>query len=120
MKDGDYTIDQLDMGQHINAMKAGTFDGGYTLEPNATVMNQLGFAKTVEAGVIAKYVLGDPEADPFAAGCAFSADFIAKRPDVAKRFARGLGQGAGADQKRPAGSAQTPDQKHAHAGECRR
>ena len=87
LKDGDYTIDQLDMGQHINAMKAGTFDGGYTLEPNASVMNQLGFAKTVEAGVIAKYVLGDPQSDPFAAGCAFSADFIAKRPDVAKRFA---------------------------------
>ena len=87
LKDSDYSIDQLDMGQHINAMKAGTFDGGYTLEPNASVMNQLGFAKTVEAGVIAKYVLGDPEADPFAAGCAFSADFIAKRPDVAKRFA---------------------------------
>ena len=35
LKDGDYTIDQLDMGQHVNAMKAGTFDGGYTLEPNA-------------------------------------------------------------------------------------
>jgi NitT/TauT family transport system substrate-binding protein len=87
LKDGDYTIDQLDMGQHINAMKAGTFDGGYTLEPNASVMNQLGFAKTVEAGVIAKYVLGDPQSDPFAAGCAFSSDFIAKRPDVAKRFA---------------------------------
>jgi NitT/TauT family transport system substrate-binding protein len=87
LKDGDYSIDQLDMGQHINAMKAGTFDGGYTLEPNASVMSKLGFAKTVEAGVIAKYVLGDAEADPFAAGCAFSADFIAKRPDVAKRFA---------------------------------
>ena len=88
LKDSDYTIDQLDMGQHINAMKAGTFDGGYTLEPNATVMNQLGFAKTVEAGVIAKYVLGDPEADPFAAGCAFSSDFIGKRPNVARRFAQ--------------------------------
>jgi NitT/TauT family transport system substrate-binding protein len=88
LHDGDYTIDQLDMGQHINAMKAGTFDGGYTLEPNATVMNNLGYAKTVEAGVIAKYVLGDPNADPFAAGCAFSSDFIAKRPDVAKRFAQ--------------------------------
>ena len=87
LKDGDYTIDQLDMGQHINAMKAGTFDGGYTLEPNASVMNQLRFAKTVEAGVIAKYVLGDPQSDPFAAGCAFSSDFITKRPDVAKRFA---------------------------------
>ena len=35
LKDGDYTIDQLDMGQHVNAMTAGTFDGGYTLEPNA-------------------------------------------------------------------------------------
>jgi NitT/TauT family transport system substrate-binding protein len=88
LHDGDYTIDQLDMGQHINAMKAGTFDGGYTLEPNATVMNQLGYAKTVEAGVIAKYVLGDPQADPFAAGCAFSSDFIGKRPDVARRFAQ--------------------------------
>jgi NitT/TauT family transport system substrate-binding protein len=88
LHDGDYTIDQLDMGQHINAMKAGTFDGGYTLEPNASVMNQLGFAKTVEAGVIAKYVLGDPEADPFAAGCAFSSDFISRRPDVARRFAQ--------------------------------
>jgi NitT/TauT family transport system substrate-binding protein len=88
LHDGDYTIDQLDMGQHINAMKAGTFDGGYTLEPNASVMNQLGFAKTIEAGVIAKYVLNDPEADPFAAGCAFSSDFISKRPEVAKRFAQ--------------------------------
>ena len=35
LKEGDYTIDQLDMGQHVNAMKAGTFDAGYTLEPNA-------------------------------------------------------------------------------------
>ena len=40
LKDGDYTIDQLDMGQHVNAMKAGTFDGGYTLEPSATIMQQ--------------------------------------------------------------------------------
>jgi NitT/TauT family transport system substrate-binding protein len=87
LKDGDYTIDQLDMGQHVNAMKAGTFDGGYTLEPSATIMHNLGIAKTVEAGVIAKYVLGDPQADAYAAGCAFSTDFIEKRPDVAKRFA---------------------------------
>jgi NitT/TauT family transport system substrate-binding protein len=88
LHDGDYTIDQLDMGLHVSAMKAGTFDGGYTLEPNASVMNQLGYAKTVEAGVIATYVLGDPQADPFAAGCAFSSDFLKKRPDVAKRFAQ--------------------------------
>ena len=87
LKDGDYTIDQLDMGQHVNAMKAGTFDGGYTLEPSATIMHNIGAAKTVEAGVIAKYVLGDPQADAYAAGCAFTTEFINKRPDVAKRFA---------------------------------
>jgi len=92
LKDGDYTIDQLDMGQHVNAMKAGTFDGGYTLEPSATIMHKIGAAKTLEAGVIAKYILGSPDADAFAAGCAFTSDFIAKRPDVAKRFAAAWGR----------------------------
>ena len=61
LKDGDYTIDQLDMGQHVNAMKAGTFDAGYTLEPGATIMEKMGVAKTLEAGVISKYILGDRE-----------------------------------------------------------
>jgi NitT/TauT family transport system substrate-binding protein len=87
LKESDYSIDQLDMGQHVNAMKSGTFDGGYTLEPSATIMQNLGVAKVVEAGLIAKYVLGDPAADAYAAGCAFTSDFISKRPDVAKRFA---------------------------------
>ena len=61
LKEGDYTIDQLDMGQHVNAMTAGTFDAGYTLEPNASTMRKMGVATTLEAGVIANYVLGDPE-----------------------------------------------------------
>lgn len=88
LKEGDYTIDQLDMGQHVNAMKAGTFDGGYTLEPSATIMHNIKAAKTIEDGVIAKYILGSPDADAFAAGCAFTTEFITKRPDVAKRFAQ--------------------------------
>jgi NitT/TauT family transport system substrate-binding protein len=87
LKDGDYSIDQLDMGQHVNAMTAGTFDAGYTLEPNASTMRKLGVASTLEAGVIAKYVLGDPNANAFVAGCALTSDFIKARPDVAKRFA---------------------------------
>ncbi len=86
LKDGDYTIDQLDMGQHVNAMTAGTFDGGYTLEPNASMMIKAGVARSLEAGVISKYILGDEKADAFAAGCAMTSDFIAKRPEVAKRF----------------------------------
>ena len=116
LKDGDYTIDQLDMGQHVNAMKAGTFDGGYTLEPNASMMSKLGVAKTLEAGVIAKYILGDPKADAFAAGCAITTDFINKRPDVAKRFAAAWAKAIDFINKNPAGSAQAPRQEHVDAG----
>ncbi len=101
LKDGDYTMDQLDMGQHVNAMKAGTFDGGYTLEPSATIMHKMGVAKTVEAGVIAKHILGGPDADAFAAGCALSTEFITKRPDVAKRFAEGWGKAIDFIKKNP-------------------
>jgi NitT/TauT family transport system substrate-binding protein len=86
LKEGEYTIDQLDMGQHVNAMTSGTFDAGYTLEPNATVMRKMGVASTLEAGLIAKYVLGDPEANAFVAGCALTTDFIKSKPDVARRF----------------------------------
>src|SRR4030088_1203910 len=92
LKDGDYTIDQLDMSQHINAMTAGTFDGGYTLEPNASMMIKAGIARSLEAGVISKYILGDEAADAYAAGCAMTSDFIQKRPDVAKRFATAWGK----------------------------
>jgi NitT/TauT family transport system substrate-binding protein len=87
LKEGDYTIDQLDMGQHVNAMTAGTFDGGYTLEPNASMMIKNGVARSIEAGVISKYILGDEAANAYAAGCAMTSDFIQKRPDVARRFA---------------------------------
>ena len=87
LKEGDYTIDQLDMGQHVNAMTAGTFDGGYTLEPSASMMIKSGVARSLEAGVISKYILGDESANAYAAGCAMTSDFIQKRPDVAKRFA---------------------------------
>lgn len=116
LKEGDYTIDQLDMGQHVNAMKAGTFDGGYTLEPSATIMHNIGAAKTVEDGVIAKYILGSPDADAYAAGCAFTTEFINRRPDVAKRFAEAWGKAIeyikanpAAAQKHLAKNTMTPD-----------
>jgi NitT/TauT family transport system substrate-binding protein len=80
------------MGQHVNAMTAGTFDAGYTLEPNASTMRKLGVASTIEAGVIAKYILGDPNANAFVAGGAVTTDFINNRPDVAKRYAAAWGK----------------------------
>src|SRR5882672_12163848 len=90
LKDGDYTIDQLDQGQHVNAIKAGTFDGGYTLEPSASIIARTGAGYTIEAGVIAKYILGDVNGNAFAAGCALTTEFIKTRPEVARRFAAGM------------------------------
>jgi NitT/TauT family transport system substrate-binding protein len=87
LKEGDYSIDQLDMAQHVNAMTAGTFDAGYTLEPNASTMRKLEVARTIEVGVIAHYILGDPQANAFVAGCALTSELIRSRPDVARRFA---------------------------------
>ena len=37
--------------------------------------------------MIAKYILGDPNANAFVGGCALTSEFIKSRPDVAKRFA---------------------------------
>ena len=67
LKEGDYQLDQLDMGQHVNAMTAKTFDAGYTLEPNASVMRKNGVARTLDVGVIAKYILGNPQAKAWVA-----------------------------------------------------
>ncbi len=92
LKEGDYQLDQLAMPQHVTAMKAGTYDAGYTLEPAATIMVNQGSATTLEAGVIAKYVLGSDDADAFIAGGALTGTFITERPDVAKRFAAAWGR----------------------------
>ncbi len=62
----------------------------------------MGVAKTLEAGVISKYILGDEKADAFAAGCAFTTDFIDKRPDVAKRFAEAWAKAVDYIKKNPA------------------
>lgn len=87
LKKGDYQLDQLAIPQHVAAMKAGTYDAGYTLEPAVTMMKNLGSARTLETGVIATYVLGDDEADAWVAGTAMTGEFLAERPAVAKRFA---------------------------------
>src|SRR3954470_2487805 len=101
LKEGDYTVDQLDMSQHVNAMTAGTFDGGYTLEPNASMMIKAGVARSIDVGVISKYTLGDEKANAYAVGCAITSEFIQKRPDVAKRFAMAWSKALDCSKKNP-------------------
>jgi len=83
----DYTIQEQQMGVHIGAMQANTFDAAYTLEPLASMMIKQGAARRLEAGVISTHLLGRKEALAFAAGGALSNKFMTERPQVAARFA---------------------------------
>ncbi len=83
----DYMLTDLALGLHVGAMTAGTFDAGYTLEPAATMLQTAGGARLLQKGLIATYVLGNPEALAFAAGGAMRGDFVRSQPDVAKRYA---------------------------------
>jgi NitT/TauT family transport system substrate-binding protein len=92
LKEGDYTMDQMEMAQHINVIKSGQYDAAYTLEPGGTMMDQMDIATTIEAGIIANVVLGSPDAKAWVGGAALSGDFIKNRPDVAKRYAEAFGK----------------------------
>jgi NitT/TauT family transport system substrate-binding protein len=83
----DYTIQEQQMGVHVGAIAAGTFDAGYTLEPVATIAQKQGVAQLLEAGVISTHLLGRKDALAFAAGGALTSKFIADRPAVATRYA---------------------------------
>lgn len=88
LKEGkDYILNELSMNLHVDAMLAGTFDLGMTLEPNATVMLGKGDLALLEAGIIARHVIGRDDAQAWAAGAALSGEFIKNKPDVARRFA---------------------------------
>jgi NitT/TauT family transport system substrate-binding protein len=83
----DYTIQEQQMGVHVGALQAGTFDAAYTLEPVATIAERAGAARRLEAGVIATHLLGRPEAQAWAAGAALTGKFLTEKPAVAQRFA---------------------------------
>ena len=89
----DFTIQEQPINMHASVLQAGTFDGGYTLEPAATIMIGQNIGKRVETGVIATHLLGNKNASAFAAGAVLADKFVAERPDVAKRFADAWARG---------------------------
>lgn len=89
----DFTIQEQQIGVHIGALQSGNFDGGYTLEPSATIMVAQKVGKRVETGVISTYLLGNKNASAFAAGAVMSGKFMADKPEVAKRFAAAWARG---------------------------
>lgn len=87
------TVVELPIGQHVAALAAGQIDGAYTLEPTGTIGRMNGTTKVLEAGVIARYVLGDPMAPWFGGSASLSSEFIKKNPQAAKKFVAAYGKG---------------------------
>lgn len=87
------TVIELPITQHVAALAAGQVDGCYTLEPTGTIGRLNGTTRILEAGVISKYVLGDPMAPWFGGSASLTADFISKNGDVAKRYIAAYAKG---------------------------
>lgn len=87
------TVVELPIGQHVAALAAGQVDGCYTLEPTGTIGRMNGSTRVLEAGVISKYVLGDPMAPWFGGSASLSSTFIKKNPEATKKFIAAYGRG---------------------------
>ena len=95
------TVVELPIGQHVAALAAGQLDGCYTLEPTGTIGRMNGTTKVLEAGVIAKYVLGDPMAPWFGGSASLTAAFIKKNPAEARKFIAAYAKGVAYVRSKP-------------------
>lgn len=100
------TVVELPIGQHVAALAAGQIDGAYTLEPTGTIGRLNGTTRVLEAGVIARYVLGDPMAPWFGGSASLSSEFIKKNPDAARKFIAAYAKGVNLVRTKPADARQ--------------
>lgn len=82
----DAQIVPLSFDKHIAALTSGEVAAAYTLEPVGTVGRVENKTRTLEAGVVSKYILGDPLAPWFGGSAAISTNFLSEYPDVAQKF----------------------------------
>jgi NitT/TauT family transport system substrate-binding protein len=97
-----FSVVELPIGQHIAAIAAAQVDACYTLEPTGTVGRLNGTTRNLEVGVIAKYVLGDPMAPWHGGSASLTSEFIAKYPDVTRRYIAAYKRGVDLVKTKPA------------------
>lgn len=99
---GGTTVTELPIGQHVAALAAGQIDAAYTLEPTGTIGRLNGTTRVLEAGVIAKYILGDPNAPWHGGSASLTTEFIKKHPAEAKKYIAAYARGIDLVRKDPA------------------
>lgn len=96
------TVTELPIGQHVAALAAGQVDAVYTLEPTGTVGRMNGTTRVLEAGVIAKYILGDAQAPWHGGSAALTTEFIKKHPAETKKYIAAYAKGIELVRSQPA------------------
>ena len=100
------TVSELPIGQHIASLVAGQVDACYTLEPTGTIGRMNGTTRVIEAGVVAKYILGDPMAPWHGGAASLTTEFIKKNPEVSKKFIAAYARGVELVRNQPADARQ--------------
>ncbi|MCW5261815.1 ABC transporter substrate-binding protein [Verminephrobacter eiseniae] len=98
---GGTRVIELPIGQHLAALAAGQVDAVYTLEPTGTVGRLNGSARILEAGVIAKYILGDAQAPWHGGAATLTTEFIGKHPAEARKYIAAYARGIALVRTRP-------------------
>ena len=96
------TVVELPIAQHVATLAAAQLDACYTLEPTGTIGRMNGSTRVLEAGVIAKYILGDPLAPWFGGSASLASAFIQKYPAEAKKFVDAYARGVQFVRSKPA------------------
>ena len=99
---GSMPVTELPIGQHVAAIAAGQVDAVYTLEPTGTVGRLNGTTRVLEAGVVAHYVLGDPQAPWHGGSASLTSEFLKKHPELAKKYIAAYARGIDLVRKNPA------------------
>jgi NitT/TauT family transport system substrate-binding protein len=76
----------MEIKQHVAAISSGQVDAAYTLEPTGTIGQLKGITRTLDSGVIAKYILGNPNAAWFGGSAVLSTQFIKENPEITKKY----------------------------------
>ncbi|URI05734.1 ABC transporter substrate-binding protein [Aquincola tertiaricarbonis] len=95
-------VTELPIGQHVAALAAGQVDAVYTLEPTGTVGRLNGTTRVLEAGVIAKYILGDALAPWHGGSAALTTEFIKKYPAETRKYIAAYAKGIELVRNQPA------------------
>ena len=90
---GTVAVTELPIGQHVAAIAAGQIDAAYTLEPTGTVGRLNGTTRVLEAGVVARYILGDPMAPWHGGAASLTTEFIKKYPAETKKYIAAYARG---------------------------